>query len=112
MRDPFSSIRRVLSPGAASVILLALVSSILVWRIKPADRDGMLFWVFASTHYETYLNTLPKWNQDNPDKKVQMRILNGQVLERRMVSGFFPARRWQMFLKSSADLRLGRLRDR
>ena len=49
----------------------------------------MLFWVFASTHYETYLNTLPKWNQENPDKKVQMHILNGQVLERRMVSGFF-----------------------
>jgi len=89
MRDPFSSIRRVLSPGAATVILLAVVSSVLVWRITPSDREGMLFWVFASTHYETYLNTLPKWNQENPDKKVQMHILNGQVLERRMVSGFF-----------------------
>jgi hypothetical protein len=49
----------VLSPGAATVILLALVSSIMVWRIKPSDREGMLFWVFASTHFETYLETLP-----------------------------------------------------
>ncbi len=85
----FSFLRRVLSPGATVVLALALVSSVLVWRIKPAPVDGMLFWVFFKTHADTYESAVAKRNALEPDNRVQMQLLNGTVLERRMLSGFF-----------------------
>ncbi len=89
MRAPFASLLRILSPGAAVVIALALVSSVVVWRMKVEPRDGMLFWVFAPTHFETYQRSVPAWNREHPESKLTMAQLSGPALEQRLVSGFF-----------------------
>lgn len=89
MRVPLASLRRILSPGAAVVLALALISSVMVWRIQPPVRDGMLFWVFFKTHADTYEKAVAERNARQPDNMVQMQLLNGAVLERRMLTGFF-----------------------
>ena len=89
MRSLLASLRRILSPGAAAVLTLALLSSVVVWRMQPQPRSGMLFWVFAPTHYENYLRTVPEWNRNHPGSEFHMAQLSGPALEQRLVSGFF-----------------------
>jgi len=78
----------MLSPGASVVLALAIVSSVAVWRMQKPTPEGMTFWVFAKTHFDTYQSAIPSWNAAHPDHPMILSHLDAGALERRMLSGF------------------------
>lgn len=81
-------LRRVLSPGAAIILLIAVVASVGVALIQPKPPVGLPFWVFADTHFKVYSVIAAEWTQRHPDHPVHVLQLTNPALERRMLSGF------------------------
>lgn len=81
-------LRRVLSPGAAVILALAVAASIGVALIRTSRPVGMMFWVFSQNHYNVYAPLVADWNREHPDQAVSISLLTNTALERRMLSGF------------------------
>jgi arabinosaccharide transport system substrate-binding protein len=86
--SPLAATLQALPPAVWILILIAAVSSVMVALRARSDEEGMLFWVFARAHFIAYGPLVEEWNAQNPDRPVQMRLLDYQALERRMLSGF------------------------
>lgn len=76
------------SPGFLVILALAVVSTIIIWIRKDTDIEGMEFWVFADTHYDLYKPVTDRWRETG-EENVTVTMLEGQALERRMMSSFF-----------------------
>ncbi|KAB2860285.1 MAG: extracellular solute-binding protein, partial [Bauldia sp.] len=81
-------LRRVLSPGAAIILLIAVAASVGVALIQPKPPVGLPFWVFADVHYRVYSSIAADWTRRHPDHPVHVLQLTNPALERRMLSGF------------------------
>jgi len=78
-----------LSVGGWVVIIIAVLSSIGVALMPTTQTGGLVFWTFAQDHHRMYVPVVEQWNQERPDGKIDMKLLDSGALERRMMSGFF-----------------------
>lgn len=87
----FAALRRLFafsSPGVTLIAVLAVASAMtLVW-LPEAPRERTQFWIFAKQHQAVYRDLLVKWNRDHPRMRVEMTLVNGAVMDQRMMSGF------------------------
>lgn len=88
MRSKLSQWFGHLSPGGWLILLLAVGSSVLIVARGDSEREGMPFWIFSRHHHVTYQPIVARWNEENPDRRVDMLLLQTLALERRMLSGF------------------------
>lgn len=82
------TLRRVLSPGSAIIVALALVASTGVAFIRTTHAAGMPFWVYSEAHFKLYQPLVTDWNSRHPGQAVNISQLHMRALERRMLSGF------------------------
>lgn len=85
-----SRLSAVLSPGAAVIVLAAIVCSIahLAWPVP--DRPGREFWIFSPPNEKHYTAAIDAWNaqQADPADHLHLRLIHYQALERRLVAAF------------------------
>lgn len=81
-------LRRVLSPGAAVILLLAIAASVGVALIQPKPPVGLPFWVFSDVHYKVYSSVAAEWTRRHSEHPVHVLQLTNPAIERRMLSGF------------------------
>ncbi|MEM6562250.1 MAG: extracellular solute-binding protein, partial [Planctomycetota bacterium] len=77
-----------LSLGAWLVLIIAVVSSAVVLAWPEPEVEGLTVWTFARNHAEMYEPLAEAHNRANPDAKLNVFLLDGQALQRRMLSGF------------------------
>lgn len=82
------TLRRVLSPGAGVILVLALGASLGVSLIRTRPSTGLPFWVYSKAHFKVYQPITAEWNRLHPDHAVAISHLHILALERRMLSGF------------------------
>lgn len=76
-----------LSPGAAVIALLALVSTIGVALTPDRASQGRVMWTFAAAHHVMYVDRVRAWNATR-SPKIDLRLISLPALERRMLSAF------------------------
>ncbi|MEZ5275720.1 MAG: extracellular solute-binding protein [Opitutaceae bacterium] len=76
------------SAGFIVIAVLAVVSTLIVLNRKGTEIEGMEFWVFADLHYNLYKPVTDHWRETG-EENVTVLLLEGQALERRMMSSFF-----------------------
>ena len=84
-------LRRVLavcSPGVAMIALLAVAAGLALLLLPEAPRERVQFWIFAKQHQMVYRELLTRWNREHPTKRVEMSLVNGAVMDQRIMSGF------------------------
>jgi len=69
-------------------VLIALVTSVIVFFMPSREREGLRVWTPYLRHYEAYAPKVDEWNANHPDRPVDLQILNLNALEQRMLSGF------------------------
>lgn len=91
----FNHLFDYLSLGAWLILLIAIASSLamLFWHDEPPA--GMPFWTFARNHSKLYQPIIEQWNADHPhtdpdapDERVNLLLISGEAMSRRMMSGF------------------------
>lgn len=85
---PRATLRRVLSPGAAAIAVLALGASLGVSLLRTPVIEGIPFWVFSQSHFLVYQPLVADWSRRHPAQAVNISQLTNAALERRMLSGF------------------------
>ncbi len=85
LRERFT---RFLSPGALVILVLAIVSIITALLLPRTEAEGIPFWVSAQPHYESYRPIVAEWNARHPDRAINLMLIHGHALERRMLTGF------------------------
>lgn len=86
-----ATLRRVLSPGAAVIVILAFGASLGVSLLRPRVTDGVSFWVFSESHFKVYQPLVADWNRREPARAVAISQIHIRALERRVTSGFLAA---------------------
>ncbi len=84
-------LRRVLaacSPGVALIACLAAAAGAALLLLPQAPRERVQFWIFAKQHQAVYRTLLEQWNREHPTKRVEMSLVNGAVMDQRIMSGF------------------------
>jgi arabinosaccharide transport system substrate-binding protein len=79
----------LLSPGGWIICALAVVSTmvLVLWPLPP--KTGLVFWLFAKSHQRLYDPMTAAWNTAQPPaQRVQLVLLSGGALQRRLLSGF------------------------
>ena len=79
---------RYLSPGAFVILLLAIASIVVALLLPRSRTDGIPMWTFTEVHYNAYRPFVQEWNERHPDRRINLILLHGTALERRMLSGF------------------------
>jgi hypothetical protein len=82
-----TTLRAALSPGGWTIVILALLSTLLVLLRPDTRRPGIDMWVFARPHHEMYVPNVESWNASR-DPDLNLYLLSLPALERRMSSGF------------------------
>jgi len=72
----------------ALILFLALVSSAFITLLPQKEPEGIIFWVFAPIHRDSYIEPVAQWNREHPESPLEMLMLSPQVIEHRMISGF------------------------
>lgn len=77
-----------LSPGAWTIVAVAVVSSIIyaVWPVP--ERHGREFWMFSPPNTAHYLPLLEEWNARYPDRRHNLVQIHYQAMERRLIAAF------------------------
>lgn len=79
----------MLSPGGWIICALAVASSIVLFLWPIPRKPGLVFWIFANTHKRLYEPMTAVWNKAQlPDNRVNILLLSGGALQRRLLSGF------------------------
>ena len=79
----------MLSPGAWVICILAVVSFIVILGSPIPQPENLTFWTFAKLHQRMYDPVTDLWNQYQPAaEKVDILLLSGNALQRRLLSGF------------------------
>src|SRR5262245_7344035 len=79
----------VLSPGGWIICALAVVSAMVLVLWPIAQKDGLVFWIFARSHQRMYEPMTAAWNVERqPAERVHIVLLSGGALQRRLLSGF------------------------
>lgn len=91
----FSELFDYLSLGAWLILVIAVGSTLamLFWHDEPPV--GMPFWTFARPHANQYEPIIERWNAAHPhadpnapDERVNLLLISGEAMSRRMMSGF------------------------
>jgi arabinosaccharide transport system substrate-binding protein len=77
-----------LSPGAWSIVALAVVSSAIYFAWPVPERAGRDFWMFSPPNVQHYRAVLDDWNRRHPDNQVNLIQIHYQALERRLLAAF------------------------
>jgi arabinosaccharide transport system substrate-binding protein len=79
-----------LSPGSWSILVLALVSSVVVALWPIPHRAGRSFWLFSNDHDLIYHPAIAAWNRSHPDVRDWFTdyVISPGPLARRLQSGF------------------------
>jgi len=77
-----------LSPGAAVIVILAIVSAVIVALVPSDEPEGISFWVYTGPNFEAYAEPIAQWNATHPKHPFTMLLLHDSAIERRMISGF------------------------
>lgn len=90
MRKKVILLFSILSPGGWIICGLAIISTIIMFSLPIKKQDGLLFWVFARNHKQMYDPITEEWNaqQTNINNTVNILLLSGGALQRRLMSGF------------------------
>ncbi len=90
MKEKLISIFSVLSPGGWIIGVLAVLSTVVVLSLPRMVLEGQTFWLFAKNHKQMYDPMTDEWNGQkmNPDDRVNILLLSGGALQRRLLSGF------------------------
>lgn len=80
--------RETFSAGTLLILLMALASTVAVFAWPIPERPGMEMWTFARSHALMYEPVIKQWNADRP-MPVNMFVISGDALTRRMMSAFF-----------------------
>jgi arabinosaccharide transport system substrate-binding protein len=79
----------MLSPGGWLICALAMVSAIVLVLWPIPQKEGLVFWIFAKSHQRMYDPMTAVWNAAQPPAdRVQIVLLSGNALQRRLLSGF------------------------
>jgi arabinosaccharide transport system substrate-binding protein len=82
------TIARYLAPGALVILSVAVVSFIVALLLPRIRPEGIPLWTFVEPHYNAYKPFVRQWNERHPDRRINLMLLHGTALERRMLSGF------------------------
>jgi arabinosaccharide transport system substrate-binding protein len=85
-----SFLRSILSPGVVVLALLSVGAAIALTLHKVEEPEGITFWTFTRNHYLSYLPVVAEWNasHDPAYQPINMRVIHGMALERRVLSAF------------------------
>ncbi|MEM9915357.1 MAG: ABC transporter substrate-binding protein [Planctomycetota bacterium] len=79
-----------LSMGSWIILIIAVVSSAVVFFLPIPEREGLEFWTFARNHTQMYEPVSQEWTDgDDALPKVNIFTLDGMALERRTLNGFW-----------------------
>lgn len=81
-------INRYLSPGALVILMIAIVAIIIAAFLPRRTAEGIPMWISAEPHFHAYKPFAQEWNRQHPDRPVNLVLLHGTAMERRMLSGF------------------------
>jgi len=84
----FNSLKNCVSPSALIILLVAIVTSVLVWWLPADEPRGIQFWVFHRAYRDTYMGKIDEWNRTQPETPFAVTLLASSPLERRILSGF------------------------
>ena len=84
---PIKTALTALSPGATVIVLVAFVSSIVVWFMPVPQREGLEVWVFAQPHYDNYVPVAEAWNEQS-ETDVNLYLISKESLRQRMLASF------------------------
>ncbi len=87
-RPRFKRPFELLSPGAWTIVTLALVSSAIYAAWPVPERPGRDFWMFSPPNVQHYRAVLDAWNAQHPDNRVNLIQIHYQALERRLLAAF------------------------
>ncbi len=76
------------SAGFLVIAILAAVSTLIVWTRRETTIEGLEFWVTSRPHYNSYKPVTDRWRETG-EENVNLILLEGRALERRMMSSFF-----------------------
>lgn len=79
---------RYLSPGALVILILAITSIIIALALPRTQAKGIPMWISAQPHFNAYQPFAEEWNRRHPDHNINLVLLHGTAMERRMLSGF------------------------
>jgi arabinosaccharide transport system substrate-binding protein len=67
---------------------MAVVSIITALLLPRTKSEGIPFWVSAQPHHQAYQPIVAEWNARHPDRAINLMLIHGHALERRMLTGF------------------------
>jgi arabinosaccharide transport system substrate-binding protein len=77
------------TPAVWLLLVIALVTTALIWLRPPPVRAGLSLWVFAQPHQSAYVPVIKQWNaeQTDPAHRAECLLIDFPALERRLLSG-------------------------
>lgn len=79
---------RYLSPGGLVILCIAIIAIIIALLLPRTTATGIPLWISAEPHFHAYKPFAREWNERHPDKAINLVLLHGTAMERRMLSGF------------------------
>jgi arabinosaccharide transport system substrate-binding protein len=77
-----------LSPGAWTILGLALLSSAFFAAWPRPKREARDFWMFSPPNVQHYRGVLDDWNARHPADRINLVQIHYQALERRLLAAF------------------------
>jgi arabinosaccharide transport system substrate-binding protein len=68
-----------LGKGPLVMLILFLISAVFILGRSSEESEELVFWVFASSHYEEYQARIPLFEAQHPDVKVQLANFGGTM---------------------------------
>ncbi|MCW5550265.1 MAG: extracellular solute-binding protein [Opitutaceae bacterium] len=81
-------INRYLSPGALVILIIAIIAIIIAALLPRQPATGIPMWISAEPHFHAYKPFAREWNERHPERAINLVLLHGTAMERRMLSGF------------------------
>jgi len=84
--------------GPAPTLLLVCFFLSAIWLvIKPPDHAGIAkedetvlrMWTFATSHYETFVEAIPSFEEQHPRVKVDVQLVHGRAVTSRLQAAFW-----------------------
>jgi arabinosaccharide transport system substrate-binding protein len=84
----FARLRESLSPGAWTILALAVGSAALYLGWPVPASPGRDFWMFSPPNTQHYRGVLDQWNAAHPEARFNLVQIHFQALERRLIAAF------------------------
>lgn len=75
--------------AALSILLLMILSGVWIVLLPPPEHKATItYWVFATEHYNNYVQVIPEFEREHPGVTVDLELVSNNALAARLQSAF------------------------